>query len=522
MTVGDPSGDDEIVTAERGAQDQTRRQLRGSTLLVAGRGISLTVNFLVQVLIVRYLTQAEYGGFAYALAFVHLAQTIITFGLDRAITRFVPIYEERGDYGRLFGTLVMVGGTLAALGLGVVVLVIGLQGWLAGSIIDDPEAITLVVLLIALAPIQALDELLTGLFAVIADARAIFLRRNVIGPFLRLAVVLLLVLTEQQVEFLAIGYVVSGAAILLTYTGLLVRQLRKRGLTARFRRSELTLPVGEVLGFTIPLLTSDLVSVLMTTTDVLLLGFFHDTVEVGAFRAVLPAAMLNQAILSTFGLLYTPAAARLFARDDHDGIDHLYWRTAAWLAVFSFPVFLLTSSLAEPITVLLFGEPYRGSAPYLAILSIGMYFNAALGLNGLTLKVMGRLRYIVILNLAAAAVNVALNLLLIPPLGALGAAIATGATLVAHNVLKQAGLSLAGIRIFERRYVRLYAVIVATALGVLAIQAVMGPPVPVVLALAALASALVVVVSRDDLDLADTFPELRRIPLIGRLGSDRR
>jgi O-antigen/teichoic acid export membrane protein len=516
MTIGDAP--DETVAAPS-ADGETRRQLRGSSLLVAGRGISLTVNFVVQVLIVRYLTQADYGGFAYALAFVHLAQTFITFGLDRAITRFVPIYEERGDFGRLFGTLVMVGATLAALGLGAVVLVIGLQGWLAGSVIDDPEAITLVVILIFLAPIQALDELLTGLFAVIADARAIFLRRNVIGPLLRLAVVLLLVLTEQGVEFLAIGYVVSGAAILVTYAGLLVRQMRQRGLAARFRRSELTLPIGEVLGFTIPLLTSDLVSVLMTTTDVLLLGYFHDTLEVGAFRAILPAAMLNQAILSTFGLLYTPAAARLFARGDQDGIDHLYWRTAAWLAVFSFPVFLLTSSLAEPITVLLFGEPYRSSAPYLAILSIGMYFNAALGLNGLTLKVMGRLRYIVTLNLAAAAVNVVLNLLLIPPLGALGAAIATGATLLAHNILKQAGLSMAGIRIFERRYLRLYGVIAAAAVAVLAIQVVVAPPAPIVLALAALASAAVIVVSRRDLDLADTFPELQRIPFLRRLGS---
>lgn len=514
MTVGDAP--DELDTAA--GANETRRQLRGSTLLVAGRGISLSVNFVVQVLIVRYLTQADYGAFAYALAFVHLAQTVITFGLDRAITRFVPIYEERGDYGRLFGTLFMVGGTLASLGVGAVVLVIGLQGWLAGSIIDDPEAITLVVVLIFLAPVQALDELLTGLFAVIADARAIFLRRHVLGPFLRLAVVGLLVLTEQRVEFLAIGYVLSGVAIFVTYTGLLVRQLRQRGLTSRFRRSEVRMPVREVLGFTVPLLTSDLVSVLMTTTGVLLIGYFHDTVEVGAFRAILPAAMLNQAILSSFALLFTPAAARLFARGDQEGIDHLYWRTAAWLAVFSFPIFLLTSSLAEPITVLLFGEVYRDSAPYLAILSVGMYFNAALGLNGLTLKVMGKLRYIVILNLAAAGANVALSILLVPPLGALGAAIATGTTLVVHNAFKQAGLALAGIHVFERRYLRVYAAITGAAIAVLAIQVVTEPPLVGVLGLAAVASAMVIVVSRRDLDLGDTFPELQRVPLLRRLG----
>ena len=33
--------------------------------------------------------------------------------------------------------------------------------------------------------------------------------------------------------------------------------------------------------------------------------------------------------MRSFALLYTPAAARLFAKEDYDGIDDLYRRTAA-------------------------------------------------------------------------------------------------------------------------------------------------------------------------------------------------
>jgi O-antigen/teichoic acid export membrane protein len=516
MTNSQTGSEEVIPDREEAADSATRRQLRGSTLLLAGRLISMAVNFTVQVLIVRYLTETDYGAFAYALAVVNLGQTIVTFGLDRAITRFIPIYEEHGDYPRLFGTLVMVSGTFLTMGLAVVLVVLGLQDWLAGTVIDDPAAITLIAILIVLAPIQALDDMLIGLFAVFANARAIFLRRHVIGPGLRLLVVLLLVFTEQSVEFLAAGYVVSGILILAVYAGLLLRFLRNRGLVERFDRHAVRVPAAEILGFTVPLLTSDLLHVLMSTTDALLLGFFYGAPEVGALRAILPAATLNQAIFTAFTLLFTPAAARLFARGDRRGINDLYWRTAIWVAVFSFPIFLLTFSLAEPITVLLFEDRYRDSAVYLAILSFGMYFNAALGFNGLTLKVIGRVRYVVILNVAAGVLNILLNVLLIPPYGALGAAVATGVTLVAHNLFKQYGLKMAGIELFVWRYGRVYLSIVLVTTIILGIQVWLEPGTFGVLALAAAGSLAVFAFNRRLLDVTDTFPEVRRIPLLGR------
>ncbi|HEY8169614.1 MAG TPA: flippase [Candidatus Limnocylindria bacterium] len=513
---GDDPGPDATPTRVSGPA-ATRSQLRGGTLLLAGRTISLGINFVVQILIVRYLTETEYGAFAYALAFVNLAQTIVTFGLDRAITRFVPIYEEHGDYGRLFGTLILAGGAFVSLGLGAILVVIGLQDWLTGTVVADEAAMALLVILIFLAPINALDELIVGLFAVFANARAIFIRRYIFAPLARLLVVGLLVLTEQGVEFLAVGYVLTGAVILVFYGGVLVRFMRQRGLVERFDRAEVRIPAREVLAFTVPLLSSDLLYALMSTTDVILLGHFHSAADVGALRVILPAATLNQVIFSSFALLYTPAAARLFARDDVPGINDLYWRTAAWMAVLTFPIFLLTFSLAEPFTVLLFEERYRDSSVYLAILSLGLYFNVALGFNGLTLKVLGRIRYIVTLNLAAAVVNVALNLLLIPPLGALGAAIATGTTLIVHNVFKQAGLVLARVHVFDLRYVLVYGRIAVAAAAVLAIQVLVRPPVVVVVGLAAIATAAVFILNRSVLDITDTFPEVARIPVVGWL-----
>src|SRR4029079_10495428 len=185
--------------------------------------------------------------------------------------------------------------------------------------------------------------------------------------------------------------------------------------------------------------------------------------DVAGFRAVQPAAGLNQLVMTSFQLLFTPLAARMFARNDREGVNNLYWQTAIWMAVIAFPIFALTFSLAQPLTVVLYTKAYADSAIILALLSFGYYFSTALGFNGLTLKVFGKVRYIVVINILAALINVGINLWLIPLYGPLWAAIGTCGTMVAHNIFKQLGLLFGtGISLFEWRHLKVYVIIILT------------------------------------------------------------
>jgi O-antigen/teichoic acid export membrane protein len=507
-----------VESAPASAETATRRQIRGSSLLLVGRILSLGINFLVQILIVRYLTKADYGAFAYALSLVGFGASLATFGLDRSVTRFVPIYDEQGEYRKLFGTLVLAVGTVTTLGLLTLVLVYSLQGVLEGSLVSDERAISLLLILVVLSPLQALDGLLMGMFAVFSRPRAIFFRKYVLTPGLRLTVVLLLVLGGQSVFFLAAGYVATAAFGVALYGVLLHRMLREEGLLDRLREGGVQVPAREVLGFTIPLLTSDLVYMTMNTSDVILLGHFGGATDVAAFRVIGPTAHLNQLVMTSFTLLFTPLAARMFARHDREGINRLYWQTAIWIAVLSFPLFALTFSLADPLTVTLFGERYEGSAVYLSLLALGYYFNAALGFNGLVLKIQGKVGYVVVIGLVTIAVSLALNLALIPQYGAMGAAVGMAVAMICHNVLKQAGLLLGtGVRLFEWRYLRVYAVLVTAAVVLFLIQWLVAPSAPLTLVLAALATWVVFRATRTLLELERTFPEILRIPLVRRV-----
>lgn len=504
-----------LVAEER---DLTRGHLRGSSLLLAGRLLSTGLNFVTQVVTVAFLAKAEYGAYAYALSILFMAQTLATAGLNRAIARFLPIYEERADDRRLFGTLIFALGSVLALGLGIILLAYGLEGWLGRTWVRDPRALALILILIVAAPAEALDALLERLFAIFVGPRAIFFRRHVLEPGLKLAVVLGVIYLHGDALLLARGYVVVTGLAVAGYAVALARALWRRGLLQRCDLRAVRVPSWEILSFTLPLLTTDTLHIVRGVLDAVLLEHFRGTAEVAAFRAVQPTARLNQIVYTTFSMLFIPAAARFFARGDGAGMSRHYWQSTVWIAVLSFPIFAVTFSLSQPVTALLYGTRYESSASILALLSFGYYFNAVLGFNVYTLRVYGAVRRLVLCDLVAAGLNVGLNLLLIPRHGAAGAAVSAMVSLVAYNVLLQAGLwSGTGVRGFESQYARVYLSIAAASLGLLLAQWAFAPPAPIGLFLAGVVSLIVLRNSRAVLAVENTFPEIGRFPLARRL-----
>jgi O-antigen/teichoic acid export membrane protein len=408
--------------------------------------------------------------------------------------------------------------TILALGLVLLLAVVGFQDALSDYVMGDRATVVLLMILVALAPMEALNRLCEGLAASFVGARAIFLRRHLLGPSLRLTVIVLLASAGSSVYLLAAGYLLTGVFGAAAYFAYLVHLFHSIGLWTQLRAQPAVIPLREVYGFSLPLLSTDAATAARRFLAVLALGFFYSPAVVAMFRVVFPLARLNSVVFETFHHLYVPLAARLYARHDHDRINHLYWLSALWITVLSFPVFLVTTVLAEPFTVLLVGEQYRESAGVLAWLSLGLFFNAILGFNTLTLKIFGDVRNIVRNDMLATVVSVALYVAVIPSYGALGAAVANCACLIFHNLLNQVSLlRISGVTFFPPRYFTLYAAMLALGGLLFGVQSIWAPPIYVGLVLVAAVSGLVLLFARETLEVEATFPELGRLPLVRRL-----
>jgi O-antigen/teichoic acid export membrane protein len=494
-----------------------RRHVRGSMLLLAGRLLSLLFTTATQVVLVRALTKDDYGVFAYAFTLVASGRILLSLGQGQLLSRFMTKYEEEHDFPRMFGSILLAVGTIFATSTLVLLAYAFFAGPLLGSSMDDPRAIKVLLILMFCAPMQALDQVFVSIFAVFSRPTAIFFRKYIVTPLLQLVVVVAIWRVNGGVFWLATGYVVTSFIGIGIYAVLLVGVLRERKILYRFRLSRLIVPWKEVFAYSIPTMTTQLEFVITNMGTVVLLGAYGGAGDVAAYRAVFPAARLNQVVYQTFVTMFLPMAARLFSRGDHKGMRDTYWHSSMFLAVATFPVFIMTTVFAQQTTITLFGQRYSSSGGVLAAIAFGYYFSVTLGFNAYVLQVYGKLRYLVYSNVGALILNIVLAFLLIPPFGALGAAIAGGATMVAQNIVNQVVLGRtlhAGQQ--SESFLRPYLVIGLVTLALGAVELLMHPGIVIAVAVTTVGSLVVLRVNRRAMRLASTFPELLRLPLLGR------
>jgi len=242
------------------------------------------MNLAVQVLTVRYLSKLDYGAFAYALALVALGTSLATLGQDKAAARFLPIYQEHGQYNKLFGTIGLIVATTAVIGLMVIVGTYSASGFIETSVVSSKLSVALLLVLIALVPLQAYDAFLISMFAALANPWAIFFRRYFLGPALKLTAIVITMIVHGNVYLLATAYLLAGVVAVVINTSILLLIMRREGLLKSFfLLVSLEFPFREIYAFAIPLLSSDIALLLRGSLAVVVLESFSSTTAVAEF-----------------------------------------------------------------------------------------------------------------------------------------------------------------------------------------------------------------------------------------------
>ena len=500
------------------AQNSTAlgNQLRGGSLLLLGRMLSKLANFGIQIAIVRLLTKDDFGAFAYGLAIALAGELVVKFGLGRGANRFIPDYAERGQHAEILGTLALTTSVIVVLGS----FSWALLWWISGlgwAGFPSGDGARVVLILAALAPIQALDTICIQTLACFSRPRTIFFRKHVLGPALRVSAVGVVFLAGGQTEMLAGAYFAAGFVGLVICIRLTLRELHTHGV--------LPLPYGQwrvpwkpLFRFSLPLLSSDLVFITLTGVTTVLLMATHGETGVAAMRAVVPAAMLNTLVAQSFSILFMPAAMRVRAQQDYSELRKHHWQSTSWVTVLSFPIFALTFGVAPDLVPILFGAEYADSASLLALLAFGHYLSVCMGFNGQMLQVLNRVRAIVWTDLISIVTSLTLAVLLCPQYGALGAAIAVTAARVFGSMGRQVVLLRSTeMHSIPRSQISVWLKVLVASLAIMSLGWFWQPPFLGQLAIIAALSLLLLRSTARELDVSNSFPELLRLPYLARL-----
>lgn len=434
-----PSAQQVEAPAEASAPSAAGRMVGDAAALVAGRLGVATLGWLGTLLIVRALSVDEFGRFTFIFGLLGLVATVTELGIGRIAV--AGILEDR-DPGAFAGTYVLLRGALGLLGYIVAVGAVVLGGY-SGDIVRATAVAGLV--LVVATPAHAY----VAVFQAHQRLR-LMTPAAILGQLGQVGLTAAIAASGGSVLVFAIPAVVCEVVILLWY-----QQLARRLLQLRYRvrwsvwvalvREAIPLAIGGALATVYYRIDSVMLSKLDTFSSVGIYGVAYKFVDIVHF---VTSAMM----LATMPVLVQawPNRPRQFAESFRRAFTVLL--LVGTLVVVEFVLF------AQPVIELLYGPEYRDAAGA-ASLVVGAECFAFFGsLAFTTLVAVGRHRLYPVVALAGVAVNVGLNLLLIPGRSFYGAALATlvtelvvvvllWATLLRHADLRPSGLSPRVLRV---------------------------------------------------------------------------
>jgi len=188
----------------------------------------------------------------------------------------------------------------------------------------------------------------------------------------------------------------------------------------------------EFWSFAAPRALSAFAQIGVDKIDVLMVGALASTAAAGVYSAATRFAIAGLIGATAVMQAMQPVLTRRLVQRDFDGASRLCQAATAWTVLVSWPVYGSLAFLAG-VVLRVFGHGFAGGADALVIVSIGMMVGTGIGPAEVTLLMAGGSRRALANTSAALAVNIALNIVLIPRLGIAGAAWAWAISIAITN-----------------------------------------------------------------------------------------
>ena len=424
----DRSGNHEPLVESADADREVLGIARGSGANFAGLGATQAAAFVISLILARALGRSDLGIYAQAFAVLSLLQMVAMGGLHTGTMRFVAVNRASGSREAVFGTAVLgLGGGLAlsaALAAGLWTA----APWMAETMFSEP-GLTGPLRAVALAlPAATFSGIALGATQGFKTMRASATIGLILEPALRLALTIGLLLAGWGLRGAMAAVVTSNYVAAVLAARALRRLLGERPPVTVYEPRKL-------FAFSSVSWLGSLANSGLVWTDTVILGIYLESSQVGVYsvatRLVVLASLVQTAINSALG----PRIADLYQRGERPAMERAYRAAANWTVRLALPAFALLVIFPEEL-LSLFGRGFRAAGAVTALLALGKLVDAATGPCALMLNMSGRPLLNTANNLVVLALNIGLNVLLVPEYGLIGAAAAWTVSLAAVNTAR--------------------------------------------------------------------------------------
>jgi O-antigen/teichoic acid export membrane protein len=442
--------------------DAVKKIARGAGITFVGKIISAGLKYLTQMSIARLMGVEVFGLYALGFTIYQLVELFSRMGIEIGSVRYVSIYYSKGDEPRLKGVLLQVMGLPFLGGLVFGAALFFSSTFIAYEILKKPDLVSAIRIFAMALPFGA--SMTVAAFATTGFhvTKYLVYVLELFQPFIFLAFVILFYTLGLGLFGTALAWVMAvimGLALSFYF-------IRKVFPAITCRKIKPVFECKQLLAFSLPLTLGSFLWLVMLWTDILILGYFWSAKEVGIYRAVSQTCLLLVMILHSLNSIFAPMIADLYNRKEIEKIRMLFQTTTFWSFTLTLPLFL-TMSIASKDIMSMFGREFEVGWLTLIILGAGQFINAGTG-GAVSMLIMSGHQYLKVFgDLGLAILNVVLNIILIPKLGLLGAALATGISIAMLNLLRLIQVYFVlGMQPYSWKYLKpIVAGVVAVSIG---------------------------------------------------------
>lgn len=337
---------------------------KNTMILMGSQLVTWMLTLLLTIFQPRYLGVEGIGKLHFAASLWAMVGVLITFGTDRLLIKEIARTPSRT--GELYGTsailrTVLFGGAFA----GIVAFM---------RLVNYPTETVHIVYIIGIASLFEQFSLACGSALQGLERMMPLSIGTISGKAIDTIVGITLLLMGWGIYTIASLMVISTIVRFLVQLYFL-NQMHK--LRLHFKMGAAT----RMLRNGVPYLFSNIFLVVYLQIDVIIISFLVNEQAIGWYGAADRLFGTLLFIPTAFMMAVFPVFSRLFVEDTNP-LNKLMAKSFDTLLLFGVPIGLGVAMIANPVVILLFGEPFANSGPILAILGIAlifMYQNILLG-----------------------------------------------------------------------------------------------------------------------------------------------
>lgn len=407
-----------------------RQVAKGGVTSLAGRTFRRVVNVLFQILLTRVLSVSAYGLYALGYSVLGMVHRVSMLGLQNAAVRFGAMYHGKGDKSRLKGTFLAVLFISTCSAIIVAILLFFLSDFTAHYLFNKPQFAAVLKVFAFALPFYVLMAVSAALARGLKNIKCSTGISDVFQPVSNLFIVGIAFLLGFRLVGAVYGFVISSA-----FAAGLGGYLLWRIFLPLISDIEPRYEWRKILNYSLTVFLVGFSYMLLSNIDRIMLGYLATSGNVGVYNAAALLAAQLPIFLLSLNAIFSPVIAELYSQDRMHQLESLLKTVAKWTFTLTLPMFIVMLLFPKEI-MSVFGERFVNAWLVLIVLATGQLLHAGLGSMEFVLTMTGRQKTELFNGIALVALNILLNIFLIPKHGILGAAIATGVSIVLLNLVR--------------------------------------------------------------------------------------